>query len=71
MQTEGSSAWSDMSFLKFADILLHSLMTTSTGAVIPFNPFLREVHLKRAKFKKKIQFIRHTKHRGFIKKTNQ
>jgi len=60
-----------MSSLKFADILLHSLMTTSTGAVIPVNPFLREVHLKMAKFKKKIQFKSHTKHCGFFKKTNQ
>jgi hypothetical protein len=25
MQTEGSSAWPDMSYLKLADILLHSL----------------------------------------------
>jgi len=50
MQAEGSSAWPDMSFLKFADILLHSSMTTSTVAVTPGNPFLREVHVKRAKF---------------------
>jgi hypothetical protein len=50
MQTEGSSAWPDMSFFKLADTLLHSLMITSTGAVIPVNPFLREVHLKRATF---------------------
>jgi len=54
MQTERSSEWPDMSSLRFVVILLHSLMTTSTRAVIPVNPFLREVHLKRAKFKKKI-----------------
>jgi hypothetical protein len=52
MQTERSSAWLDMSFLKLADVLLHSLMNTSTGAAIPVNPFLREVHLKSAKLKK-------------------
>jgi hypothetical protein len=70
MQTERSSAWPDMSSLKLADILLHSLKITSTGALLPINTFLREVHLKRTKFKKKFSSYV-IKNRGFIKKTNQ
>jgi hypothetical protein len=67
LPTEGSSAWPDMSSLKLADILLHSLKNTSTGALLPVNTFLREVHLKRTKLKK-IQFIRHQKTVALLKR---